>query len=848
MKFLLRGLGWLGCLACLPAAWCQFTPAPAGTIAKVEIRHVGPPAVSDEFIRSNIRVKPGDPYQLMAVDEDVRNLYASGFFYNIRIAETNAGAGIILTYVLQGNPRIREILIHGNSRLSESKIRKKITSKAGEPFNEPKLFSDVQEIKKLYQKAGCPATEITYVPSIDESAGRATVTFEIVESPKIKIVQVDFVGAHAFSQKALRKKVKTRKHWMWSWITTHGFLKDEDLELDKETLAEFYRDHGYIDFELKDVKYEHPTPRSMIVQFIIYEGTQYRVGAVSFSGNKLFSTNEISEGIRRLKGAGNYTGPLGPHGLAMDVGDVFTPRGYETNIDQIEDFYGSKGYIDVTKFSARLNVVRVPNTEKGTMDLEFQIDEGQKSYIEKIDIKGNNKTKDTVIRRELAVYPGEVFDMVRVKVSKTRLEGLQSFDKVDARPEPTDIQNHKNLVIGVEEKNTGNFTLGAGFSSVDSVVGFAEVSQANFDLFNPPTFTGGGQKFRLRVSLGLELQDYVATFIEPYFLGKRLALSVELFYRELDYQSLNNEYNEVHAGGKVSLTPNLWNQHLIGSVNYSLEDIGILLNPGFNNVEYLPAVRGPSRNPGGPFGGPSGPSGIPGAPPIYIPVGVIPANVPQDILDQVGYHLQSSIGGSLAYDTRGGGALPNKGQRTELDASFYGGPLGGDEEFYKLELHTGWYLRGFFKGDVLEIGGQGGFAKSIQSGNVPFYDRYYLGGLYSLRGYHYRSISPRQPGLVPDEPIGGDSYWFGSAEYSFPIFEQPHGIGVRFAFFYDIGNVLSDPYDFSLKGLDDDYGFGLRLNLPIGPLRLDYGIPIHHDQYNSGSGKFQFGVGYTREF
>ena len=185
----------------------------------------------------------------------------------------------------------------------------------------------------------------------------------------------------------------------------------------------------------------------------------------------------------------------------------------------------------------------------------------------------------------------------------------------------------------------------------------------------------------------------------------------------------------------------------------------------------------------------------------------------------------------------------------ELDAEYVG--LGGDKEFYKLELKTGWYFRGIRKGDVLEVVGRTGVAESLESQDVPFYERFYLGGLYSLRGFKFRSVSPREQmsnGLFYSEPVGGDSYWFGSVEYSTPIFEQERGIGVRFALFYDIGSVAADPWKWDWKHYSDNWGIGLRLNLPIGPIRLDYGIPIHHDQFNSGGGQFQFGVGYSREF
>jgi outer membrane protein insertion porin family len=843
MKVLLRLCG-----LCLLLAWPLVVRAQlsASKVAKIEVQHVGPASVGDELIRANIRVKPGDPYLPAAVDDDVRTLYATGLFYNVRVSAANSPDGIILTYVVQGNPRLTEIKFQGNKKFNDAKLRKTISAKAGEPFNERKLFTDAQEIQKLYQKKGYPRTEVKYTFTIDENAGRASATFEIKESPKIKIKDVEFVGAQAFPQKRLRKVIKTRRHWMFSWLTGSGVLKDEQFEEDKEKLADFYRngsgkpgEGGYLDFEIKNVEFPNPTPDTMVIRFTIYEGTQYKVGAVKFSGNKIFTTADITNGLRLVHGMKGQKGKIGPNGLLMDVGDVFTPKGLKTDTEDVEDFYGAKGYIDVSSSPRNLNVVRIPNTETGTMDLEFQVEEGQKSYIEKIDIRGNTKTKDKVIRRELAVAPGEVFDMVRVKRSKQRLEGLQYFEKVDTRPEPTDVPNRRDLIIGVDEKNTGNLTLGAGFSSVDSLVGFAEVTQGNFDLFHPPTFTGGGQRFRLRVALGTQQQDYLVSFVEPWFLGRKLALGVDFYYRDLAYYSLNNMYDIVRGGGRVSLTRALGSDYLIGSVSYTLEDVNIRLNPGFHGplLVNLPGLGPPG------FGTPSapvGPAGVAG-PPV-----VVPANVPDAILAQTGWNLFSRLGASLAYDTRNSVQLPNAGQRTELDGEYVGGFLGGDRNFFKVELKTGWYFKGLAKGHVLELVARTGIAKSLQSGDVPFEDRYYLGGLYSLRGFKFYSVSPRQPGFT--EPIGGDTYWFGSAEYSIPIVEQEHGVGVRFAVFYDVGNVAANPYTWSLENFDDNWGVGLRLNLPIGPIRLDYGIPIHHDQYNSSNGQFQFGVGYSRGF
>ena len=823
MKFLLRLCGLLLVLACLPAT-AQLSSL---KVSRIQIKHVGPPEVSDDLIRANIRVKVGDPYLRAAVDDDVRTLYATGQFYDIRVTDEETPDGVVLTYIVQGNPRLTAIKFQGNKKYKDSKLLKKMTSKVSEPLNERKLFTDSQEIQKMYQKAGYPGTVVKYSVAIDESAGRATATFDIAESPKVRIVRVDFVDAHAFTQKQLRKVIKTRKHWLFSWITSSGVFKDEQFDEDKEKLADFYRNKGYIDFEIKDVQFEHPTPRRLIIRIIVYEGRQYKVGTIKISGNKLFSVSDIAEGIRRAQPkSGLIKQPKrGPHGFIMDEGDVFTPGGLSTNMQDIADFYGAKGFIDVTPFSRTLNVERIPNTDKGTMDLEFQIDEGQKNYIEKIEIRGNIKTKDRVIRRELAVSPGETFDMVRVKISQKRLEGLQYFNKVDARPEATDVPNRKNLVVGVEEKNTGNITMGAGFSTVDSVVGFVELTQGNFDLFHPPNFTGGGQKFRLRVQLGFERQDYEAEYIEPWFLGRKLQLSVDLYRHDLAFQSLEGLYDEVRTGGRIGLTRALGSDFLIGSVGYTLEDVGILFNGDFART------NGP------------------------VPILGQPIPIPRTLLAESGYSLVSKFDASVAYDTRNSVTLPDKGQRSEADV-ILAGPFPGSKDYYKLELKSAWYFKGLFPGHVLEVLGETGVADAYGSSpDVPFYDRYYLGGLYSLRGFHYRSVSPRELPYPPAggssrEPIGGDTYWFGSAEYSLPIIQSPkeNGVGLRFAVFYDIGDVMLSPYEYHLTDFLDNWGVGLRLNLPIGPLRLDYGIPIHTDRWNGGSGQFQFGVGFTRPF
>jgi len=791
MKLLLRRWTLFVLILCSLALATSNAQVGGQVIRKIEIRHVGPPAASDALIRANIRVKEGDTYTATSVDDDVRSLLATGYFHNVKVVLEPATDGLAVAYLIQGKPVISEITITGNTKYSKKKLLKKATSKVGQPLSEQKLFTDAQEMRKLYEKAGYQRTTVKYLPPvIDSNTGQASITFEVTEAPKIKIKEVEFVGAEAFKQKKLRKQIKTKRRWMFSWLTGSGVVKDEQLEDDKEKIADFYREAGYIDFELKDVKIEPTDPKHVVLKFVVDEGQRYRVGAVSISGNTNFTSDEIFKGIRSL---GKTIKPK------MTSGQIFTPKGLQDDIEAIRDFYGSKGYIDTF-----VRPIKNPNTETGTMDLEYKImDEAAgKSYIEKIDIKGNTKTKDNVIRRELAVHPGETFDMVRVKVSKSRLEQMQYFDKVETETQDTDVPNHKNLVIDVEEGSTGHVEVGAGFSSIDSLFGFVGYREGNFDLFHPPYFRGGGQKLRLGVTIGLQRKDYQITFIEPWFLGKPLAFETDLYYSELNY--LSDLYNIDQAGVRLGLTKKLPYNFTAG-VSYTIEDIGL------RNVQ---------------------------------------TNAPAVIRFEPANRLVSKVGATIAYDTRNNAIQPNHGQKTELVTELAGGPFGADADFYKWEVRSFWYFPGFAEGHIIEVIGKvgvveayGDTARRTPPGfpSVPLFDRYFLGGVTSLRGYRYRQVGPKD--LASGEPIGGDTFFLGSVEYSIPIIER-----LRLAAFYDIGNVYTDAYDFNFKEYLDNWGIGVRLNIPrLGPLRLDYGIPISHTGA-SGSGKFQFSVGWTRDY
>ena len=441
---------------------------------------MGPAAVSDALVRANIRVKKGDNYNASAVEDDIRNLYGTGYFFNIRVGTENTDKGVLLTYVVQSKPIITEVRLVGNKKYGSAKLRKKIKSKVGEPMDERKLFLDAEEIRKFYEKAGLQKTKVDYKPSINESLGRGSVTFEISEAPKIRIDDVRFEGANGVKPSKLRRAIKTRRRWWLSWLTNSGKFKEDQFEEDKERLTEFYADRGYIDYELKDVRFDSPLTNHVVLNLKIEEGERYKVGAVEFKGNELYSQEEIIANLRSKDGEKIKSG------LQDKPGAIFTPKKLAKDAEAVRDFYGARGYID-----ARVDVEKIPNVQNGAVDLRYRVKEGDKSYVEKIEIKGNTKTKDNVIRRELAITPGQVFDQVRVKISKSRLGGgnaLQKFGSLQAQCVEID-----QLPMGC---GRAWFQAEQALTGGNSLFGIVQLAE-----FNPDQFQQG------RHDLGIGLRD-----------------------------------------------------------------------------------------------------------------------------------------------------------------------------------------------------------------------------------------------------------------------------------------------------------------------------------------------------
>jgi len=558
---------------------------------------------------------------------------------------------------------------------------------------------------------------------------------------------------------------------MFSWLTGSGRFKDDQFEDDLEKLRDFFREQGYLDVEIPQDKvlFNYATPGKLTLVINIEEGRQYRIGEIGFSGNNLFTSALLARVVRQKPGY------------------IFVPSKVDADRQRLDDFYGKDGYLDT-----RVQLLRKPNVATGAIDLEYKIQESEKFNVESIVIEGNNKTKTTVILRELVLGPGDVFSTVLMKISQLCLDNTRFFETVDVTPQETNIPGRRNMRIAVREGRTGNLTFGAGFSSLERATLFAEVSQSNFDLFNRRSFfQGDGQKFRLRMQLGSLSSEVVLSFEEPWLFQKQIGLGFSIFRTSSEYNS--TFYSQIQTGFEVYLRKRLW-ELWEGKLSYTYEIFDIQdVSPSASAI----------------------------------------------IQALAGSNASSSIGFQLVRDTRDKIINTTAGNRVEVNTRFSGGPLGGSKinNNYSVEFRGSQFFPVFeTQTQVLALLLRGGVVQNFgDSTDVPYYNKWYLGGPTTLRGFEFREVSPRDNF---DEPIGGKTYGFFSAEYSLDIVSP-----IRFAIFYDAGFVNRGAYDFNVAKYNDNFGFGLRLFVAGAPLSLDFGIPITGDALNKKGNQFNFSFG-----
>src|SRR3984893_9730655 len=807
-------LTWLGPVLALLGAVSAHGQEGA-IIRSIDVNYNGPATLAKERILAQMRTKVGQPYSDPVVEEDIRTLYKTGAVQKVRIYGQLEGDGVKVIVAVQTRPVVRELMIEGAHRIKAKKVRKDVAIRLNAPVSEEALEKGRQKVIETYQIHGFSDVAVQYrVESIDEKRGTARVVYTVTEGVKGALSRIHFEGNEHFSEKVLRKQMKTKGKTLVAFFDKSGRLDEAKLQQDVDSVREFYQNHGYVDVEVKDVRKERRNG-PLIITIVINEGIQYHVNKITFSGYKIALEDKLRATIK------------------MKEGGVYSPKQLHDDAKALADAYGTGGYVD-TVITPQGSPVG-----PGRVDLHYTIEEGNRSFVQRINIVGNTRTKDKVIRREVLISPGDIFNTVRVDITKKRLENLGYFSKVETYPEETGIEGRKDLLVQVEEKRTGSLNFGAGFSTVDNLVGFVELRQGNFDLMNWPSFTGAGQKFRARVQLGVQRKDFLVALTEPWFLDRRFSLGGQAFYSEANY--LSTVYDQRSYGFSVEARkPLFWS--IYGTLGYGLQRTEIF------NVTSTSA----------------------------------------DIRDEAGSHVKSQISTSIVMDRRDNPLLTRTGTRISIAPYVAGGFLGGNEQIYGWDAEASQYFH--FPGDlILLFNGElatvdvwdqpetktvtvlGPIRSAVPPAptvkqeipSVPIYDRLYLGGSNNLRGFNFRDVSPKDS---QGNPIGGQSLARATTELTFPIVAKTRG-----AFFYDIGLINVDAWDFSdntqaiprspqpiekavrfgrpvtprstFDNVASDFGFGLRLDLPIGPLRLDYGIPIQKAG-NNGRGKFNFSVGY----
>ncbi|MDO9541361.1 MAG: outer membrane protein assembly factor BamA, partial [Kiritimatiellia bacterium] len=671
------------------------------------------------------------------------------------------------------------------------KVRKWLELEVGDYVDDAILSIQTNKVLDEYRKRYYSNVKITWQIDINETNGFAVVQVAVSEGQRASLRKVDFEGntylppsrwkrfvaafkhEQALSEKSVPPEdlaAAVRQHiWhIFSFITKRGIYNPDDLEADRMALRALYQNRGYLDARIGEPEVSFYAQRKLKAVFPISEGSQYRIGDISIRGATLFAESNLWRVV------------------AIKSGDIAAPDAINRSAEALSGYYQSRGYIRTT-VRPQIN----PRRNDPIVDIQFDISESSLIHIRYVDIRGNTRTKDIVIRRELQAYPGEVYNQVQVKRGERILQNLGFFSRVTSYPRETIDPTKDDLVYEVEEGRTGQFNIGAGYSSIDELMGFVEMSQGNFDLFNWPHFTGDGQKLRLRTQFGKQREDYELSFVEPWFLGRKLSLGVDFY--DTKRNNLSDYYSQQTLGSAVTLGKPLdWPFFKRINLRYSLERVTIF---------------------------------------------DVATNATEMIQNEEGSRNVSTLKPTIIHDTRNSPFTPTRGNKTTLSARLSGGPLGFDTDVYGLEAETTSYWPMIFD-HVLSLKIWAATVKEYgNDDDVPLFDRLFLGGARNLRGFKYRYVGPYQN----DDPIGGKTAGLGSLEYTIPIYPNL----IRVAGFYDIGNVWLDAFDFDVLKYCSDIGIGLRLDVPGFPIRLDYAWPLEiSGDVQRTSARFNFWLGY----
>ncbi len=744
----------------------------AKSITAIEVK--GNKNISSNVIVSKMKARIASPFQENIINDDIKRLYLLGFFEDIKIDTEPYKDGVKVIVKVQERPLIEKITFSGIKVLSikDEKLKNTLKSKEGQYLDYPSLSEDIRVLEKMYEKKGYGRAQAQHEEEFDKEANKVKVKFIVNEGKKMRIKDIIVQGNKAFSQSRILKIIKTKRAWFFN----AGALKEDVLAEDVERVRSFYQKNGYADAAVNsEVKADPYKPYFLFITFKIQEGKKYIVGNVSIQGNKDIKEKEI---LSKLE--------------AELPGKIFSQEALKLDVANIQGLYFDRGYIAcVVQESTYVN----PSSDR--VDITYNIIENEICYVNKIKVRGNIKTKEKVVRRELKIYPGDRFDGKKLRRSKERLQNLGFFDEQEGikyDTEDTDTPNKKDLIVEVKESKTGSFSFGGGYSTVDAFMGFVEVEQRNFDWKNFPYFTGAGQNLKLRASLGTLTQGFDLSFTEPWLFDYPISFGFDA-YRRLHKRDkdVGYGYDEKVTGGDLRLGREI-SDYLRTDLMYKLDEIEI------TNIT---------------------------------------ADASDVLKQEYGKNVISSLTPTVTFDSRDNVRDPRKGDILVGSFEIAGGPFGGDKDFWKFYGKAAHYFP-LLKNSVLEARARFGASQAYSnSSGVPIYERFFVGGASTIRGYEERKIGPIDS--VSKDPLGGESMLVGNLEYTYPIFAF-----LKTAVFYDTGNVWEKAGDIGSDGLKSGVGFGFRVKTPIGPIMLDYGIPLNKEsgEDRKKSGRFHFSASH----
>lgn len=706
-----------------------------GVISRIEVS--GTRRIDKEAVLKKTLSKAGQPFSIDDVREDIRSIYATGYFDDVSADLSDTASGKTLTFIIKEMPFIKKIAFKGNSEIKDDKLKESVTIKENTVLDRPLLEYNAEKIKGVYAEDGYYLTTVR--PVLDSDGVETTVTFEINEGPEVKVKRIVVIGTDHFDEDDIKGFMDTDEKGIFSSVTDSGKFDEQKFENDLAVIMGKYYDEGYISAEVIDHRVTLSEDKKwFFISIAIYEGVQYSIGEISVAGDILTTKEEL---IDKLK---------------LEAGDLFNRTQFSKGLDAINDVYGDKGY-------AYADVKPITNldADKKLVNIILDIKKNELTYIERVDITGNTMTRDKVIRREIELGEGELFSSSALKRSRNNLKRLGYFEDVQIKDSQGTGPDKLNLNVGVVEKPTGSVSIGVGYSSVDKLVGTASLSQTNFK--------GTGIKLDVSGSISASSTKYVIGVTEPWLFDMPLSAGFDLYNTEKEYSN----YKLTKKGFDVRLGFPVADRYTYGFLTYKFEEVLV------DNVT---------------------------------------AGAPTFIKDQEGKANEASLKAAIKRDTRDDAFFPTEGAVVNISTEVAGRIFGGTKDYVRYETDN---IK-FFPlplDTTVSVRGNLGYIEGYSGHQVPIYERYYLGGINSLRGFRTRTVGPKD--RATGEVIGGKSMALASLEFLFPLLKEQ---GFRGLVFFDIGNAYESRID--LGDLRKSAGAGVRWYSPIGPLRFEYGINL----------------------